>query len=217
MSTERDLMREEFEAWHMSKFATNRTTGQPTRDMHNGVYSDEYGPKEHQERWDALQAARQQAVVVPSGWVMVPVECTAAMELAYDDKCEEDKEYEAGLYRPAYEAMLAAAPQADHASVECTCGDIYPANSYGAGFIAGSGMCEECDAALPAKDVSPAPDVSGLVEALEEIVNPVKFMRLRLKQDERLDGFYANVLSADPRYLKQIAARALQSHQNREG
>jgi len=48
---------------------------------------------------------------VPSGYVMVPVECTAAMENAYDDKCVEDGEHEeCGLYRPAYNAMLAAAP-----------------------------------------------------------------------------------------------------------
>ena len=39
--------------------------------------------------------------------------------------------------------------------VKCICGDEYPANSYGAGFIRGSGMCENCDAAQPAKDVAP--------------------------------------------------------------
>lgn len=51
-------MREEFEAWHRSKFATKYCTGQPTRDMHNGVYADEYGPQHEQERWEIWQASR---------------------------------------------------------------------------------------------------------------------------------------------------------------
>jgi hypothetical protein len=50
---------------------------------------------------------------------------------------------------------------------------------------------------------------AGLVEALEEIVSPVTFMKKRLKSDEKLEGFYAQQLSSDPNYLKQIAARAL--------
>ncbi|MEQ0860713.1 hypothetical protein ABLS14_32745, partial [Pseudomonas aeruginosa] len=40
--------------------------------------------------------------------------------------------------------------------VRCPCGDEYPADSYDAGFIAGSGMCQNCDAAMPPKDI-PAP------------------------------------------------------------
>lgn len=37
-------MREEFEKWHRQKFQTKYTTGQPTRDMHNGIYDEKYGP-----------------------------------------------------------------------------------------------------------------------------------------------------------------------------
>lgn len=40
--------------------------------------------------------------------------------------------------------------------VRCSCGDEYPADSYDAGFIAGSGMCQNCDAALPRKIFAPA-------------------------------------------------------------
>ncbi|WP_440466933.1 hypothetical protein ACKI1H_27285 [Pseudomonas sp. YH-1] len=39
--------------------------------------------------------------------------------------------------------------------VECPhhCGAVYARESYGAGFIKGSGMCPACDAAMPAKDI----------------------------------------------------------------
>ncbi|HHQ3854055.1 TPA: hypothetical protein ACSPXK_005798 [Pseudomonas aeruginosa] len=40
--------------------------------------------------------------------------------------------------------------------VRCPCGDEFPADSYDAGFIAGAGMCQNCDAAMPPKDI-PAP------------------------------------------------------------
>ncbi|MBG4613401.1 hypothetical protein I5E47_02665 [Pseudomonas aeruginosa] len=40
--------------------------------------------------------------------------------------------------------------------VRCPCGTEFPAESYDAGFIAGSGMCQNCDAAMPPKDI-PAP------------------------------------------------------------
>lgn len=51
-------------------------------------------------------------------------------------------------------AMLAS-PPADHSAqdlgmVWCACGDGYPARSYGAGFIAALGHCENCEAAKPA-------------------------------------------------------------------
>lgn len=65
---------------------------------------------EARARIAALEAEKARGVV-PEGFVVVPVECTAAMELAYDDKCEADKEYEAGLHRPAYAAMLAVRPK----------------------------------------------------------------------------------------------------------
>lgn len=39
--------------------------------------------------------------------------------------------------------------------VECPhrCGSLYAKDSYGAGFIEGSGMCPDCDAAMPPKDI----------------------------------------------------------------
>ncbi|HFL2743923.1 TPA: hypothetical protein ACG1SX_006136, partial [Pseudomonas aeruginosa] len=45
--------------------------------------------------------------------------------------------------------------------VRCSCGDEYPADSYDAGFIAGSGMCQNCDAALPPKDICTCPSGNG--------------------------------------------------------
>ncbi|WP_240915626.1 hypothetical protein [Metapseudomonas otitidis] len=47
-------------------------------------------------------------------------------------------------------AALSAPPAsvpAELTNVRCMCGDEYPHDSYGAGFIAGSGMCENCAAA----------------------------------------------------------------------
>ncbi|MEN5041132.1 hypothetical protein ABE424_13145 [Stenotrophomonas sp. TWI1149] len=54
--------RVQFEAWHCEKFKTRWQTGAPTRDMHNGVYAEKYGPAEQQVRWEAWQAARQAAL-----------------------------------------------------------------------------------------------------------------------------------------------------------
>lgn len=51
-------------------------------------------------------------------------------------------------------------------NVRCVCGDEYPHDSYGAGFIAGSGMCENCDAAIPPKDPS-------IVLGLQEMLLPI--------------------------------------------
>lgn len=45
-----------FEEWHCSQFATKHLTGQPTRDMHSGVRSTEYGPPNQQQMWLAWQA-----------------------------------------------------------------------------------------------------------------------------------------------------------------
>lgn len=48
--------REAFEAWHRGRFGTKSQTGDPTRDMHNGVKAEEYGPEEQQIRWECWQA-----------------------------------------------------------------------------------------------------------------------------------------------------------------
>ncbi|MGX8848280.1 hypothetical protein, partial [Pseudomonas aeruginosa] len=45
--------------------------------------------------------------------------------------------------------------------VRCSCGDEYPADSYDAGFIAGAGMCQNCDAALTPKDICTCPSGDG--------------------------------------------------------
>ncbi|MCY1308042.1 hypothetical protein D9M70_580220 [compost metagenome] len=49
--------REAFERWHRNKFRTRFTTGQPTRDLHNGVYAEQYGPEHQQWMWEAFNAA----------------------------------------------------------------------------------------------------------------------------------------------------------------
>lgn len=46
-------------------------------------------------------------------------------------------------------------------------------------------------------------------EALKEIVNPIQFMRDRLRADERLNGMMAIQISNNPNYLKEIARKAL--------
>lgn len=43
----------------------------------------------------------------------------------------------------------------------CPCGAEFQADSYDAGFIAGSGMCQNCDAALPPKDICTCPSGDG--------------------------------------------------------
>lgn len=48
--------REPFEAWHRRRFSTKHSTGQPTRDMHNGIHDPNYGPPDQQHMWEAWQA-----------------------------------------------------------------------------------------------------------------------------------------------------------------
>ncbi|MFW4884463.1 DUF4406 domain-containing protein [Pseudomonas aeruginosa] len=45
--------------------------------------------------------------------------------------------------------------------VRCPCGAEFQADSYDAGFIAGSVMCQNCDAALPPKDICTCPSGDG--------------------------------------------------------
>ena len=63
----------------------------------------------------------------------------------------------------------------------------------------------------------PAPEVAKLVEALEEIVNPVRFMRERLEEGEQLNGMVAVQLAKDAEYLKGIAIAALATHRKQGG
>jgi len=64
-----DAERAAFEAWHRSKFATKYSTGQPTRDMHNGTYAEQYGPEKQQLMWEAWLAARRAAPTQPKAQV----------------------------------------------------------------------------------------------------------------------------------------------------
>lgn len=68
---------------------------------------------------------------------------------------------------------MPAAGLADLTAVRCQCCSTeYPHDSYDAGFIAGSGMCQVCDAAIPAVDLPSAapaeqPYPHGIAEDLE--------------------------------------------------
>lgn len=74
--------RAQFEAWHCEKFKTRWQTGAPTRDMHNGVYAEKYGPAEQQVRWEAWQAAWQAALAArqPGAQEPITVEAVATIE-----------------------------------------------------------------------------------------------------------------------------------------
>lgn len=76
--------RARFEAWHREKFKTSWQTGAPTRDMHNGVYADNYGPAEEQVRWEAWQAALS-AQPSPGGQGDVP-------SIDYEDLLDQAKD-----------------------------------------------------------------------------------------------------------------------------
>lgn len=74
-------------------------------------------------------------------------------------------------------STLPAAVPAELTNVRCMCGDEYPHDSYGAGFIAGSGMCENCDAAIPAKEPPAAGVTNPSHRAL--IKNAIGLLRIR--------------------------------------
>lgn len=52
-------------------------------------------------------------------------------------------------------------------------------------------------------------DVTALVDALEEISDPIRFMKERLGEGERLNGMVAVQLAEDASYLRGIARAAL--------
>lgn len=97
------------------------------------------------------------------------------------------EEFDLFVERLLVRAAPPAAEQPNHSAaadmVWCACGDGYPALSYGAGFISGSGMCENCDAALPAKDMAAEPDT-------------VKAPRELLAEAESIIESYAEALKA---------------------
>lgn len=69
---------------------------------------------------------------------------------------------------------------------------------------------EEIHGGRPYLAAEPADrEIGRLILALEEIADPVKFMRKNLQEGEALDGQYAYMLSNDANHLKQIARKAL--------
>lgn len=79
--------RAKFEAWHRDKFKTKWTTGQPTRDMHNGMYAEKYGPMNQQQMWEAFSAALDALCIsLPaiSGHEYDPLACSE-----YREQCRE--------------------------------------------------------------------------------------------------------------------------------
>ena len=109
------------------------------------------------------------AVVIPSPW--------GAVE-HWQYLAEQEREHVESM-RAALSAPPASVP-AELTNVRCMCGDEYPHDSYGAGFIAGSGMCENCaaaqgamrDAARKAMDDLKAMSFKELMELSEGTAPP---------------------------------------------
>ncbi|MDI4068206.1 hypothetical protein QK416_29595 [Pseudomonas aeruginosa] len=78
--------------------------------------------------------------------------------------------------------------------VRCPCGADYPADSYDAGFIAGSGMCQNCDAALPPKDICTCPSGDGSLRHPCPAHPAVE----QAGGDERVVGWRERILAAHP-------------------
>lgn len=47
---------------------------------------------------------------------------------------------------------------------------------------------------------------------LDEIANPIKYMKMRLEEGQQLNGLFANSMSDSANYLKEIAREALSSN-----
>ena len=85
------------------------------------------------------------------------------------------------------------------------------------GFKWGWNSCLEAVAkAMRSAEQQSAPDVSGLVKALEEIINPVRFMQERLEEGMRLNGMAAVQLAEDAEYLRDIAIAALEAYRKQQ-
>lgn len=85
-----------------------------------------------------------------------------------------EQQKEAARYAGLSAPSLPAAGSADLTAVRCQCcATEYPHDSYDVGFIAGSGMCQVCDAAMPPKDL---PAAGSAVEEVEVVawVTPEK-------------------------------------------
>jgi len=51
-----------------------------------------------------------------------------------------------------------------------------------------------------------------LESKLDEIANPIKYMRMRLEEGQQLNGMFANSMSDSANYLKEIAREALSAN-----
>ncbi|MFV3090198.1 hypothetical protein ACNJYG_06850 [Pseudomonas sp. GW6] len=110
--------------------------GMPDRSAHARVI----------EQYDAMLAAAPSAPTVKAEQVQCADPCGLDHAQAFNAAPTE-------ALRPS----LPAAGSADLTAVRCQCcATEYPHDSYDAGFIAGSGMCQVCDAAMPPKDLPAA-------------------------------------------------------------
>ena len=62
-----------------------------------------------------------------------------------------------------------------------------------------------------------SPSVSALVDALEEISDPIRFMQERLEEGESLSGMAAVQLAKDASYLRGIVRAALATYRSQGG
>lgn len=107
-----------------------------------------------------------------------------------------------------------AAEQPDHSGdaahmVHCACGDAYPSTSYGAGFIDGSGMCPNCDAEIPARDI-PATPAAEQPDAVRVPVETLRRIHRDLDACQKviwLAGCRPRGYGFDPAYVTDAQAR----------
>ncbi len=92
--------------------------------------------------------------------------------------------------------------------VRCPCGAEFQADSYDAGFIAGSGMCQNCDAALPPKDICTCPSGDG------SLVHPCPAHPAPVEQaggDERA-AFFKHLIGRHPAHETEIVRVVEHNH-----
>ena len=69
---------------------------------------------------------------------------------------------------------------------------------------------------MPTEAAQDQGEVQRLREALEEIADPIKFMRARLEDGEQLNGVYAIQMAESGSYLREIAKRAIAASTGQE-
>lgn len=117
--------------------------------------------------WNRRAALSQQAApVVPDGYVLVTLEQLEKHTTTAWECPPQSLVVLASSLKRLHDKNAAVPPATVLAGAHCACGDIYPVGSYGAGFIDGSGMCPNCDAAIPAQDIAASVAQATLEEAL---------------------------------------------------